>query len=129
MYVWYGTNEYNFEVLKNPLADQFDNRGTLLESPALASLRALKWTDGSPVLNDMELVGWEFIGEVLIELGHVDDEAFRALGYDKWSEENQRSARNAPFVFHSVLEVLKRKEAQENDFVHLLALMICPLLA
>lgn len=77
----------------NPLAARLDKRGTLPQSSALETLRAMRYTDGSPVLKDPELTGAEFIREVLVELGRVDDVAFRELGYDRWSEENQRSAK------------------------------------
>ena len=96
----------------NPLAARLDKRGLLPETPALEKLRAMRYTDGSPVLKDEELAGWEFIREALLELGRVDDEAFRALGYDRWSEENQRSAKNDAFIFRAVFEVVKRREAR-----------------
>lgn len=96
----------------NPLAARLDKRGTLPETPALRRLRAMRYTDGSPVLKDGELAGAEFIREVLLELGRVDDGAFRALGYDTWSEENQRSAKNDAFIFRAVVGVVKRLESQ-----------------
>lgn len=95
----------------NPLAARLDKRGTLPETPALEKLRAMRYTDGSPVLKDEELAGWQFIREVLLELGRVDDEAFRELGYDRWSEENQRSPRNDAFIFRAVMAVAGRFEA------------------
>jgi hypothetical protein len=96
----------------NPLAARLDKLGALPEMPAMKRLRAMKYTDGSAVLKDSELNGWEFIREVLIELGRVDDEAFRALGYDRWSEEMQRSARNDPFIFSAVHDVVERLETR-----------------
>jgi hypothetical protein len=94
----------------NPLAARFDKTGTLPESPALETLRAMRYTDGSPVLKDEQLTGWKFIRSVLAELAQVDDQAFRELNYNNWSEENQRSPKNAPYILRAVIQVASRSE-------------------
>jgi hypothetical protein len=96
----------------NPLAARFDTVGMLPETPALEELRATKYSDGSPVLKDAELTGWAFIRAVLEELGRVDDEAFRQLGYESWSEDNQRSPMNDSFIFEAVAAVARRFEKE-----------------
>ncbi len=100
------------EAFWNPLAVRLDTHSPLPETPALATLRTMKYADGSKVLKDEKLIGWEFIHEVLLELGKTDETAFRTLGYDSWSEENQRSERNDPFIFQTVNKIVARREGR-----------------
>ena len=94
----------------NPLCAKLDTKGTIPESPALQRVQAMKYVDGTPVLKDLRLTGWEFIRDVLAGLDKADDVAFRELGYDRWSEENQRSPKNDAFVLRVVEEVVKKRE-------------------
>jgi hypothetical protein len=96
------------EHLWNPLAARADKSGTIPDSPALKQLQSMTYTDGTPVLKDLKLTGWAFMRDVVIELGKLDDLAFRELGYDRWSEENQRSPKNEPYLWRSVEEVARR---------------------
>ncbi len=96
----------------NPLAARLDRRGGIPEAPALARLQAMTYADGSPVLKDLELTGWEFVREVLHELGRWDDTAFRELGYERWSEANQMSPKNNPYILRAVREVVERLESK-----------------
>ncbi len=100
------------EAFWNPLAVRLDTHSPLPETPALATLRTMKYADGSKVLKDEKLIGWEFIREVLLELGKIDETAFRTLGYDSWAEENQRSDKNNPFIFQTVNQVVARREGK-----------------
>lgn len=92
----------------NPLAAKADDKGAIPESPALARVQALRYTDGTPVLKDLRLTGWRFIREVLRALDEADDVAFRQLGYERWSEENQRSPKNDAYIMRCVLGVLEK---------------------
>lgn len=87
------------EHLWNPLAKRMAGEVTLPDSPALDRLRAMRYTDGSPVLKDDQLAGSDFIREVVSQLGHADDRAFQEQGYDRWSEENQRSEKNPAYLW------------------------------
>jgi hypothetical protein len=82
--------------------------GALPESPALKHLAAMTYADGTRVLKDKQLKGWQFIRDVLLELGQADDVAFRELGYDGWTEENQRSPKNDEYILRAVLTVARR---------------------
>lgn len=90
----------------NPLCARDDAEGVLPDSPQLKLLAALRYADGSPVLKDNRLTGWRLICDVLAELDKADDMAFRELGYDRWTEENQRSPRNDPFILQAVARVV-----------------------
>jgi hypothetical protein len=92
----------------NPLCAKLDTDGTLPSSPALQRLEAMRYTDNTPVLKDLRLTGWKFIREVLEGLDKSDDLAFRELGYDRWSEDNQRSPKNNAFIMGVVEEILKK---------------------
>jgi hypothetical protein len=94
----------------NPLCAKVDAKGTLPDSPALQSVQAMRYVDGTPVLKDLRLTGWEFVRDVLQGLDKVDEVAFRELGYDRWSEDNQRSPKNDAYILRVVEEVLKNRE-------------------
>lgn len=92
----------------NPLAAKTDATGKIPDSPALTRVQALRYTDGTPVLKDLRLTGWKFIREVLQALDQADDIAFRELGYERWSEENQRSPKNDAYILRSVQTALAK---------------------
>lgn len=98
------------EHLWNPLAARMDKEGVIPDSPALKRLQSMTYTDGSPVLNDLRLTGWKFIRDVMMELGKIDDIAFRDLGYDRWSEENQRSEKNNASLFRAIERVVAKQQ-------------------
>jgi hypothetical protein len=93
----------------HPLCARDDAESVLPDSPTLKQLAALRYADGSPVLKDNQLTGWRLIRDVLAELDQADDVAFRQLGYARWSEENQRSPRNNPFILQAVADVVQRR--------------------
>ena len=70
-------------------------------------LKALRYSDGSPVLKDAELVGWPVIRDVMKELAEADDVAFRELGYEEWTEKNQASPQNDEYIYKSVMDALR----------------------
>jgi hypothetical protein len=94
----------------NPLAARLDPVGEIPKTPALERLQAIRYSDGSPVLQDLKLSGWKFIREVIVNLGGADDLAFRDLGYDSWSENHQFSSQNNPFIWAVVEDVVRRFE-------------------
>jgi hypothetical protein len=94
----------------NPLAYKLDASGVIPDSAALKRLQAMRYTDGSPVLKDLNLHGWKFIRDVIIELGSVDDDAFQKFGYDRWSEKNQFAPQNNAVILEAVENVVKRHE-------------------
>lgn len=97
------------EHLWNPLAAKTDKEGTIPNSPALQAVQAMKYTDGSTVLKDLRLTGWKFIRDVVNGLGQMDDTAFRELGYDKWSEANQRSEKNNAYLFRVIENIVAKQ--------------------
>lgn len=98
------------EHLWNPLAARMDKEGVIPDSPALKRLQAMTYIDGTPVLKDLRLTGWKFIRDVVIELGRIDDIAFRELDYDRWSEENQRSEKNNAYLFRVIESVVAKQQ-------------------
>jgi hypothetical protein len=103
-------------VLWNPIAQGTDPKGMLPPTPLLQELAALRYSDGSPVLQDRALVGAEIMRDVLVELGKMDDVAFQELGYDKWSEDHQRAAKNDGYIYQGVMDVLRRRAPRVGRF-------------
>jgi len=92
----------------NPLALIDDPVGDIPEERIKPELRQLTYSSGLPVLQDRRLHGWAFMRDVLLELGKVDDVAYRELGYSRWSEANQNSPQNNRYIYQAVLEVARR---------------------
>lgn len=95
-------------VLWNPIALRTDRNGVLTDEELGEELVALCYSDGSPVLRDHLLNGAEVMRDILAELANQDDEAFKDLGYDEWSEENQKSERNNPYIYRAVMDAFRR---------------------
>ncbi len=91
--------------LWNPLAARIDKTGVIPDSAALKQLQAMTYTDGTLVVKDLRLTGWALIRDVIVELGKIDDQAFRELGYERWSEENQRSPGNDAYLFRAIEKI------------------------
>lgn len=90
----------------DPLLLQVDAERRL---PALpASLTERRYLNGQPVLRDLDLAGWIFVRDLLAELGRADDLAFQARGLTRWSEDEQRSPANTPFLETAVRVVAER---------------------
>jgi hypothetical protein len=94
----------------NPLCAKLDSKGIIPESPALERVKAMTYADGTTVLKDLRLTGWEFIRDVLAGLERADDAAFRELGYDRWSEENQKSPKNDAYILRVVEDAVKARQ-------------------
>jgi hypothetical protein len=95
--------------LWNPIVYLDDKRGVIPRKSIPAELLAAKYADGTPVLKDLKLNGSAIIREVLLELGRVDDIAAKELGFEKWTEDNQRSAKNDPYIYKGVMNVVERR--------------------
>jgi hypothetical protein len=103
-------------VLWNPVASRTDRSGLLTEKMLGAELAGLRYSDGSPVLKDHSLYGAKVMREILIELGKQDDVAFKDLGYERWSDENQKSEQNSPYIYQAVMDVLRRHAPPVGEF-------------
>lgn len=103
-------------VLWNPIATRTDRRGSLSRSAVGAELADLRYSDGERVLHDFDFNGAPIMREILLELGKMDDVAFKELGFDKWSEANQRSSKNSPFIYQAVMDVLRRRTKSVKAF-------------
>ncbi len=98
-------------VLWNPIARATDRQGVLTKMQVSDRLRILRYSDGSPVLKDTELIGWPVIRDVLHELADADDIAFRELGYKDWTEVNMRSTGNDEYIYKAVMDALRKHGA------------------
>lgn len=103
-------------VLWNPIAKKDDRRGTIPAGKISKELKALKYANGTPVLVDSDFVGIDVMRDILIALGEIDDVAFKELGYDSWSEANQTSTKNSPYIYQAVMDVLRRRKHQVGKF-------------
>jgi len=97
------------EKFWNPLAASDDAAGTIPEHLVSAELKQLTYSTGAKVLQDFKLTGWQFMRDVLLELHKMDAIAFRELGYDRWSEANQNSEKNNPYIFRAVTDVCEAR--------------------
>ncbi|CAK8716658.1 Peptidase MA-like domain-containing protein [Candidatus Electrothrix laxa] len=94
-----------------PLAAKMNNNGVIPFTPALYKIMPLVYTNDKPVFGSMRFPGWMFIRDVLIELGRMDNIAFRELGYGEWTEENQSSSKNNKYIMEAVNTVVTRYKA------------------
>jgi hypothetical protein len=99
------------EKFWNPLAAEDDAAGTIPEHLVSAELKQLTYSTGARVLQGFKLTGWRLMRDVLVELDKADDVAFRELGYDRWSEQNQNSQKNNPHILRAVAKVARRRSA------------------
>jgi len=63
----YGASEFFW----NRLALLCDNDGEIPRGPVFEQLKAMKYSDGSPVLKGTKLVGWRLMRDVLLQIGKV----------------------------------------------------------
>lgn len=89
-----------------PLLLRVDTKRRLPELPA--SLKERRYVNGQPVLRDPDLAGWAFVRDLLAELGHADDLAFQARALTRWSEDEQKSPANTPFLEDAARAVARR---------------------
>jgi hypothetical protein len=103
-------------VIWNPIASRSDRQGELPRERIPAEFRSLRYSDGTPVLHDHALNGAPLMREILLELGTLDDVAYQQLGYAEWSEANQRSPKNSPYIYQAIMDVLRRKSPPVGRF-------------
>ena len=89
-----------------PLLLKLDSPRRLPELPAKLAER--RYINGQPVFRDLDLAGWAFIRDLLTELDRVDDIAFRERGLSRWSENEQTSPANTPYIEAAVRTVAAR---------------------
>lgn len=103
------TMSYDAEhVLWNPIAVRADRRGLIPMAKVPDSLQNLRYSDDSPVLSDYLLNAAPLMKDILLELAKQDDIAYQALGYQEWSEDNQRSSKNNPYIYQAIMDALRR---------------------
>jgi len=105
------------EEFWNVLASKDDPKGEIPESKVSAELKEMTYVNGTKVLRDFRFQGWRLMREVLLELDKADDVAFRELGYDRWSEANQRSSRNNPFILQAVMRAVSARSDNPLSYV------------
>lgn len=98
----------------NALAIEDDPEGAIPESAVSSELKELTYVNGEKVLKDLRLNGWRLMREVLNGLNKADDIAFRELGYDRWSEANQTSPKNSPFILKTVMEIVEARKTKKS---------------
>jgi hypothetical protein len=89
------------EAFWNPLVAGAGEEEVIPDTAVTQELRALRYTDGKPVLADLKLTGWRWMRRVLNALAEADDRAFAELGYTSWTEGNQRSPQNSRFILET----------------------------
>lgn len=89
-----------------PLLLQVDSKRRL--PPLPVSLRERRYTNGEPVLRDLDLAGWFFVRDLLAELGRRDNLAYVGRGLTRWSEDEQKSPANTPHIENAVQAVAAR---------------------
>ncbi len=90
-----------------PLVLAHDQNGRIPGDRVPAELKTMRYSDGNPVLKDLELNGWELVRDILLALGEADDLVAAERGLTKWPEDEQKSPLNTPrirCVVESVLE-------------------------
>ncbi len=103
-------------VLWNPIAMRSDHRGLLPKAKVPESLQNLRYSDDSPVLSDYLLNAAPLMKDILLELAKQDDIAYQALGYQDWSEGNQRSPKNNPYIYQAIMDALRHHAPPVGKF-------------
>ncbi len=91
-----------------PLFKRADRRGKLDRSALPEDLKELRYTNGDAVLKDFDLVGADFLREVLEALDQADDQVARDRKLESWPEAEQRSLENNPIIHQRVMELAKK---------------------
>jgi hypothetical protein len=69
--------------------------------PADDPVLNLTYVDGTPIMKDKIFIGARMMLAVLQEMGAAEGAAFTALGYESWTEANQRNPGNNAFILES----------------------------
>lgn len=101
----------------NPLAKLDDRSGKIDPDSVSRVVHQLKYSNGKSVLKDFKLNGVEFMRDVLSKLGEADDLAYEKLNLKKWSEANQKSQKNSPFIYQAVMDVARKRGLKVGPFL------------
>jgi len=94
-----------------PLLHRFNREDDHLpDHEAVREVEAMRYANGTPVLRAHRLAGWPLIKQWFERLNTMDEVAFRELGYDRWSEANQFSTANTPYLLKALGEVLPEEK-------------------
>ncbi len=107
------------ELLWRPLAALSDEENAP-DLPADDPLLALRYTDGTPVMQDFSFAGAARMARLLRELDKADDAAFAAEDYETWSEARQRDPRNNRHILEAVMRCTEPLEQCRIENVGLL---------
>lgn len=91
--------------LWNPLAKLEDKKGKLDRDSIPREAQQLRYVNGKVILEDLKLNGAEFMKALLLRLGEMDDVAMEELGFKDWSEKNQKSLDNSPYIYKAIIDV------------------------
>lgn len=103
-------------TLWNPIAMATDPKDALPRTDEIRELAAMRYSDGSTVLADLNLRGVAVMREILVELGKQDKVAYEALGYESWGGGNQSSQENNPYIYQAVMNVLRRHGLDVGEY-------------
>lgn len=101
-------------VLWNPIAKATDRNGVIPKLPN--ELKSLRYSNGALVVQDDLLNGHALMREILVELGKLDDVAFAKLKFKDWSEDNQRSQSNNPYIYEGIMNAFRRQNPKVGSF-------------
>jgi len=95
--------------LWNPLAKLADIGGRMNDKMIPREAIQLRYVNGDVVVQDLKLNGADLIRDVLVRLGEVDDSADDELAYNGWTEANQKSEKNSPYIYKAILDVARER--------------------
>lgn len=93
----------------NPLALTDNTSDTIPLTNLYTQLSSMTYTNGKKIVEDNKLKGWRVMKNILLELGKMDDVAYQKIGYKKWSEPNQKSRGNSPYIYQAIINVISKK--------------------
>ena len=85
--------------------------GGLAADVGVLARREVQALHGSQLLENLEAI--RFIDPAPI---YALRSAFKELGYESWSEDNQRSEKNSPYVYQGIMDVLRRHKHKVGKF-------------
>ncbi|QDT89956.1 hypothetical protein [Gimesia algae] len=103
-------------VLWNPIAAHTDRDGFLTGKMLGKKLSTLRYADGTLVLRDRFLQGGEVMRDILVELGKLDDVAFKDLKYETWTEDNARALENNPYIYKAIMDALRKHDSKVGQY-------------
>lgn len=103
-------------VLWNPIAARTDRDGFLSTKMLGKELADLNYADGTPVLRDRFLQGGKVMRDIIVELSKLDDEAFKDLKHEEWTEENRRAPENNPYIYKAVMNALRNQGVKVGQY-------------